>query len=189
MNQLKINFMGKKLIPEKIEKELNRQMTREAEAAQFYLSFGSWAEAQGYDGIAEFLYHHAAEERNHMMKILVFINQRGGHCKIEPLAAPPADPKTLQELFDRVLDQEISNSAGINKLVDMALAEKEWAAFNFLQWFVKEQIEEETLAMKLVDKMKVIGEDAGNKGGLYEFNQDIRKVHEVKLAQEAREEA
>ena len=56
--------MGRKLVSDKIEKELNKQMTREGNAAQFYLAMGSWAEANGYDGVSEFLYHHANEERH-----------------------------------------------------------------------------------------------------------------------------
>src|ERR1700759_2285407 len=122
-----------KLISDKIEKELNRQMTREGNAAQFYLAMGSWAEANGYDGVSEFLYHHANEERAHMMKLLEFVNQRGGHCKIEALDKPAEHPKSLEELFNDVLRQEVENSKEIYNIVDMALADRDWATFNFLQ--------------------------------------------------------
>lgn len=179
--------MNKKLISDQVEKELNLQMTREANAAQFYLSIGSWAEVQGYEGISKFLYDHVKEERSHMMKLLKFINQRGGHAKIEPLSKPPADPKTLHELFEKVLEQEMNNSIEINKIVDLCLKQKDYPTFNFLQWFVKEQIEEEALATKLLDKMSVIGEDKGNKGGLYEFDNDIVKIHDADLARETGE--
>ncbi|HEX5555462.1 MAG TPA: ferritin [Chitinophagaceae bacterium] len=176
--------MKKNMLSEKIEKALNAQMTREANAAQFYLSLGSWADVQGYEGIADFLYNHNKEERTHMMKFLKFINQRGGHTLIESLAKPPADPKTLKELFEKVLAQEVNNSSHINTIVDLCLKEKDYPTFNFLQWFVKEQIEEEALATKLLDKMSVIGEDKGNKGGLYEFDNDIIKIHEASLARD-----
>jgi ferritin len=178
--------MSKRLISTGIEKELNAQMTREANAAQFYLSSASWAEAQGYEGIATFLFQHVEEERRHMMKLLKYINQRGGHCRIEALAQPPADPGNLHELFEKVLAQEMDNSKEIHRIVDLCLQEKDHATFNFLQWFVKEQVEEEALASKLLDKMKVIGEDKGDKGGLYEFDRDIVKMHdEVELARDA----
>lgn len=176
--------MERKQISDRIEKELNAQMTREANAAQFYLSLGSWAEAQGFDGIAEFLYTHNKEEREHMMKFLKYINQRDGHARIEALDKPPADPQTLQELFEKVWIQEANNSKRINAIVDITIEEKDHATFNFLQWFVKEQIEEETLASNLLDKMTVIGEDKGNRGGLYEFDKDIMKIHEAQTARQ-----
>ena len=174
--------MSKARFSQKVEEELNKQMTREAEAAQFYLSIGSWAEVQGFNGVAAFLYNHASEERLHMMKFIEFINQRGGHCKIAALAAPPADPKTLEELFDRVIEQEISNSTSINDLVDICLQEKDHSTNNFLLWFVQEQLEEEALASKLVDQMKLIGEDAGNRGGLYEFDRNIQSLHDAQIS-------
>lgn len=170
--------MKKKLISEKIEKALNAQMTHEANASQFYLAMGSWADVQGFEGISNFLYSHAQEERGHMMRLLRFINQRGGHTRIEALSAPTGDPTSLHELFEKVLAQEMANSSAIHAIVDMCLAEKDYATFNFLQWFVHEQIEEEALATKLLDKMSIIGEDKGNKGGLYEFDNDIEKIHD-----------
>lgn len=176
--------MEKKRISDKMEKALNKQMTCEANAAQFYLSIGSWAETQGYDGIAEFLYTHNREEREHMMKFLKYINQRGGHTLIEALDKPPADPKNLHALFEMVWNQEAKNSDKINAIVDISIAEKDHATFNFLQWFVKEQIEEEALASELLDKMTVIGEDKGNRGGLYEFDKDIMKIHDAQIARE-----
>lgn len=179
--------MKTRFFSEKIEKALNAQMTREADAAQFYLSLGSWAEVQGFEGIAAFLYGHVQEERGHMMKLLKFINQRGGHCRVEPLSKAPGDPKTLKELFESVLAQEMSNSKEINAIVDQCLSEKDYPTFNFLQWFVKEQIEEEALATRLLDKMSVIGEDKGNKGGLYEFDNDIAGMHDAGLARESDE--
>ncbi|MEO6907182.1 MAG: ferritin, partial [Abditibacteriaceae bacterium] len=144
----------------------------------------SWAEVHGYEGISTFLYDHVDEERKHMQKFLAFINQRGGHCKITALSEPIADPKNLEQLFNEVYAQEVSNSTYINKLVELASEEKDYPTNNFLQWFVKEQIEEEALASKLVDSMKVIGEDSGNRGGLYEFDKNIESMHGAQIARE-----
>src|SRR5690348_4193785 len=105
--------MSQRLLSEKIEKELNAQMTREANAAQFYLSLGSWCEVQGFEGIAAFLYGHMQEERNHMMKLVKFINQRGGHCRVTSLDQAPPDPAGLHDLFEKVLAQEVNNSKEI----------------------------------------------------------------------------
>lgn len=170
--------MKTKLISEKIEKALIAQMTQEANAAQFYLALGSWADANGYEGVAKFLYTHMQEEREHMKKLVDYINQRGGYTKVQALKAPDADPKNLHTLFEWVLKQEMENSKKINAIVDTCLKDKDYATFSFLQWFVKEQIEEEALASKLLDSMKLIGQDKGNKGGLYELDRDIVKFHD-----------
>lgn len=174
--------MTKARFSAEMESELNKQMTREAEASQLYLSLASWAEVQGYPGIARFLYHHSDEERQHMLKFIAFINQRGGHCKITALGNPPEDPTTLHELFEKVLQQEISNSNEINKIVEIGFAEKDYPTNNFLQWFVQEQLEEEALATQLLDQMKIIGDESPNRGGLYEFDRNIASLHDAQLA-------
>lgn len=166
----------------RMEEELNKQMTREAEASQLYLSLASWAEVQGFPGIATFLFHHSDEERAHMLKFIAFINQRGGHCKISALSNPPEAPQTLFELFEKVLQQEIANSNEINKIMEIGYEEKDYPTNNFLQWFVQEQLEEEALATQLLDQLKIIGEDSPNRGGLYEFDRNIATMHEAQIA-------
>src|SRR5947207_13825449 len=89
-----------------IQSALNEQMTKEAHAAQIYLSYGCWADSAGYEGIANFLFRHAQEERNHMMKILEYILQRGGTVSIQEIPGPPANPSTVQECFEKVFTQE-----------------------------------------------------------------------------------
>ena len=157
----------------KIEKALNQQVHLEAESSQIYLSMASWAEVQGYEGIANFLYQHSDEERMHMLKLVKFINERGGHGMVPALKQPPAKFKGVKELFQQVLDHEILVSTEINKLVDSCLKEKDYTTHNFLQWYVSEQIEEEALARKIMDKLKLIGTDPG---GMYFFDRDIASL-------------
>ncbi len=158
------------MISSKIEKALNQQVLLEAESSQIYLAMASWAEVEGLNGIAEFLFTHSDEERMHMLKLLKFINERGGHGIIPTLKAPPLKYKGIKELFQEVLDHEIHVSNEINKLVDSCLKEKDYTTHNFLQWYVSEQIEEEALARKIMDKLKLIGDD---KAGMYIFDRDI----------------
>lgn len=157
----------------KIEKALNQQVHLEAESSQIYLSMASWAEVQGYEGIATFLYQHSDEERMHMLKLVKFINERGGHGVVPALKQPPSKFKGVKELFQQVLDHEILVSSEINKLVDSCLKEKDYTTHNFLQWYVSEQIEEEALARKIMDKLKLIGTDPG---GMYFFDRDISSM-------------
>ncbi|TWT55936.1 ferritin [Allorhodopirellula solitaria] len=164
--------MKTKRISEAMEKALNTQMTREAYQAQVYLAYASWAEVNGFTGISEFLYKHMEEERMHMSKFLKFINDRGGHARIAAIEAPPADPKDLGDCLRQALQHEINNSKAIDEIVHLAHEEKDWATFSFGQWFVKEQIEEETLINELLDKYNLAaGEETGN-AGLYEFDRD-----------------
>lgn len=166
--------MGKKRISDKMEKMLNTQMTREAYQAQVYLSYASWAEVNGFPGIATFLYGHMQEEREHMFKILKYINDRGGSTKIQAIEAAPADPKDLGDCFQKILKHEIDNSKEIDKIVNLAHEEKDWSTFNFGQWFVEEQIEEETLVNDIIDKYNLAsGEGKGGNANLYDMDRDL----------------
>lgn len=158
------------MLSPKIEKALNEQVLLEAESSQIYLAMASWAEVEGYSGIAAFLYKHSDEERMHMLKLVKFINERGGHGIIPQLKAPSAKYKGVKELFQQVHDHEILVSKEINRLVDICLKEKDYTTHNFLQWYVSEQIEEEALARQIMDKLKLIG---GDKSGLYMFDRDV----------------
>jgi ferritin len=165
-----------------IEEALNAQMTKEAHAAQIFLSLGSWADSHAFSGVANFLFRHAQEERNHMMKILEYILKRGGRVKITAIPDPLPDPKNLQHCFESVFQQEVDNTSSIYKVVKLSLTEEDWATWNFMQWFVKEQTEEETLAIELLDKIKVAGNEHS---ALYSFDRDIAsKPDDAILAQD-----
>jgi ferritin len=156
-----------------IETALNQQVVLEAESSQIYLAMASWAEVQGYEGISNFLYTHSDEERTHMLKLVKFINERGGHGIIPLLTQPPVKYEGIRPLFQMVLDHEIHVSSEINKLVDICLNEKDYTTHNFLQWYVSEQIEEEALARKVIDKLRLIGDD---KAGHYMFDRDLASI-------------
>ena len=165
---------------------LNAQMTKEAHASQIYLSYASWAASQGYGGVANFLFRHAQEERNHMMKFLEYILERGAEVKIEAIPAPGDNPKSINNCFEKVFQQEIDNTAAIYKIVKQSFNEEDWATWHFMQWFVKEQTEEETLALSLLDKIKVAGGENADRGALYELDRDLQKApDDAKLAEEA----
>ncbi len=161
------------MLSKKIEDALNKQVTIEAESSQVYLAMASWAEIQGFEGVATFMYAHSDEEREHMLKLIKFINERGGHAKVSQLAAPPTEFGSFSEMFENLFQHEVKVSASINDLVDITLQEKDYATHNFLQWYVSEQIEEEALARNILDKINLIGDD---KGGLYLFDNDVKQL-------------
>lgn len=158
------------MLSTKIQAALNEQVALEGNSSQYYLAMASWAETQGMDGVAQFLFMHSDEERMHMLKLLRFINERGGHGIVPSLESPPKKFKSVQAAFELVLEHEIKVSNEINRLVEICLKERDYTTHNFLQWYVSEQIEEEALARKILDKLRLI---EGDRGGLYLFDRDL----------------
>ncbi|HYV91854.1 MAG TPA: ferritin [Chitinophagales bacterium] len=164
---------------------LNTQMTKEATASQIYLSYAAWAASEGYDGVANFLFRHAEEERNHMMKILEYILERGARVTIEAIPAPSHKPTGMQNCFEKIFEHEVDNTKGIYALVKKSFEEEDWATWHFMQWFVKEQTEEETLALNLLDKIKVAGGAKASGDALYALDRDLEKTpDDAKLAED-----
>lgn len=161
------------MLSKKIEKALNDQIRIEAESSQVYLAMASWAEIQGFEGVSSFMYAHSDEERMHMLKLVKFVNERGGHATVSDLKAPPVSFGSFREMFKTLFDHEVMVSERINDLVHITLEEKDYATHNFLQWYVAEQIEEEALARNILDKINLIGDD---KGGLYLFDNDVKML-------------
>ena len=161
------------MLAERIENALNDQIKIVAESSQFYLAMASWAETHGLNGTAQFLYQHSDEERTHMLKLVKFVNERGGHAVVPALAQPPKDFESINKIFQNLLDHETKVTAEINNVVDICLQEKDYTTHNFMQWYVSEQIEEEALAREIMDKLNLIGAD---KGGLYLFDRDLSLI-------------
>ena len=158
------------MLSPKVEAALNAQVEIEAMSSQIYLAMASWADVQGLEGVAAFLYRHSDEERMHALKLLKFINERGGHGIVPALAQPAKDCKGVTDVFRTIFEHETKVTGEINNLVDLCLKEKDYTTHNFMQWYVSEQIEEERLARTLIDKLNMIG---GDKGGLYLFDRDL----------------
>ncbi|HLP12222.1 MAG TPA: ferritin [Flavobacteriales bacterium] len=158
------------MLSKKVETALNKQIEIEGQSSQFYLAMASWAEVNGLAGTAEFLYTHSDEERMHMLKLVKYVNERGGHAVIPALTQPPVKFKGVHAIFESLLKHEIFVSNEINKVVHICLGEKDYSTHNFMQWYVAEQIEEEGLARLIMDKLKLIGNDSG---GMYIFDRDV----------------
>jgi ferritin len=159
------------MLSKALEEALNNQVANEAASAHSYLAMASWADIQpGLEGVAEFFYTQSEEERTHMLKLVKYINERGGYAIVSELKAPEIKFPSLKKVFEGFFLSEKAVSESINELVNMALKEKDYATHNFLQWYVAEQIEEERLARRLNEKLELIGED---KSGLYLFDRDI----------------
>lgn len=163
------------MLSQKMKDALNEQVRIEAQSSQVYLAMASWAEIQpGIDNVTAFFYRHSDEEREHMLKLIHFINERGGFASVPALVAPVQTYPSITHAFKSLLKHEIYVSESINKLVHLALEEQDYTTHNFLQWYVAEQVEEEALARTMLDKLELIGDE---KSGLYLFDKDILTVN------------
>jgi len=160
-------------LTEETEKLLNKQIHLEGMSSAYYLSMASWCDKEGYSISAEFLYRHSEEERHHMLKIFGYINDAGGHALQPVIETITHEFKSLREIFELILDHEISVTHAINKLVDHCFIIKDFTTFHFLNWFVLEQREEETLARRALELFDIIGEEGV---GLWTIDQEIGKL-------------
>ena len=156
----------------RVEAALNEQVVKESYSSQFYLAMAAWAETQGLNGTANFLYTHSDEERFNMLKLVKFINERCGKAIIPSVECPPANFESVTNVFENLLHHELMVTESINNLVDICLQEKDYTTHNFVQWYVSEQLEEEALARELLDKIRLIG---GDSGGTYIFDRDLEQ--------------
>lgn len=161
------------MLSEKIVEALNRQIQVEATSSQHYLAMAIWAETTGFNGAAKFLYAHSDEERFHMLKLVKFLNERGGKATVGSMPEPKAKFNDLRNIFEDLLEHETQVTSEINGLVDLCLSLKDYTTYNFLQWYVSEQIEEEALARNIMDKLNLIGND---KGGMYLFDKEMETL-------------
>lgn len=159
------------MLKKKIEDICNRQVEREGYSSNLYLAMASWAETSGFAGIAEWLYAQADEERGHMMKFIKYINERGGKAIIPAFKKPETEYTGVEDMFRQVLKHEEFITASINEIVELTLSEKDYNTNNFLQWFVTEQVEEESSVMTILDKLRLIG-----KHNMYQFDRDIMRM-------------
>ncbi|WP_205098138.1 ferritin [Candidatus Nitrosotenuis uzonensis] len=142
-----------------MENLFNNQIAMEASASNYYLSMASWSEVTGYEGAASFLYQQADEERQHMLKIVHYMNNLGVQAKIPSIKEPTSNFNSLESVFKAALKSEQSVTQAINKMVDVAQKEKDHSSYTFLQWFVTEQVQEETKFETILQKFDLIGRD------------------------------
>jgi ferritin len=156
------------MLIKKVEDICNRQIEREGYSSNLYLAMASWAETNGFSGVAAWLYAQADEERIHFLKFIKYVNERGGHAVIPALKKPATEFKGVEELFKEVLKHEEFITSSINEIVALTLGEKDFNTHNFLQWFVTEQVEEEASVRTILDKVRLVG-----KNNMYLFDRDI----------------
>lgn len=160
------------LKPAMIEK-LNQQINLEFYSSNLYLQMSAWCNENGYEGAAAFLLRHADEELQHMQKLFAYVSETGALPILGEIAAPQHEFTSLKQLFTLVLEHEQLITQKINQLVDESFVEKDYSTFNFLQWYVAEQHEEETLFKRILTKFDLAGED---QRGLYFVDKELASL-------------
>ena len=161
------------MIKESVENAINEQIKKEEYSSRLYLQMASWCEVNGLGGAANFLYAQAEEEREHMLKFVHYLNDRGGHAKMMEIEQPPYEYKNIVDIFEQVLKHEQFITQSINEVYEVTLNEKDYTSGNFLQWFINEQIEEESTMSTILDKIHLVGND---KAGFFHIDKELETM-------------
>lgn len=143
-------------IQDNVMNMLNKQVKLEAQSSAAYLAMAAWCDQNGYDHSAKFFYEQSNEEREHMLKLFHFISDMGGQPIVATVDAPQSDFSSLREVFEIALESEINVSESINQIVATCRKAADFATENFMQWFVKEQVEEEFVARKALEYFEML---------------------------------
>jgi len=145
------------MISQKLQDAYNQQINRELFSEYLYLSMAAYFNSVGLKGFENFFLVQVQEERAHAMKMYQFVNERGGRVYLKAIEAPKTDFKSALDVFEMAHDHEKLVTSLINALMDLAIKENDHAARIHLNWFVEEQVEEESSMETIVNKLKLIG--------------------------------
>lgn len=146
------------MISQKLQEAINDQITAELWSSNIYLQMAFHLEHEGWSGFAHWMYKQAEEEKEHAVTLAHYLIKRGGKAEVSVIPEVPGGWGSVLEVFEHVYNHECHVSNLIDKLVDVASAEKDKATQDFLWGFVREQVEEEATASEIVDKIKKAGE-------------------------------
>ena len=158
------------MISKKMEDALNEQVNAELYSAYLYLSMESYFKSENLNGFANWMRVQTQEEVAHAMKIYDFINERGGRVTLKTIEGPQTEWDSSLAVFTAAYEHEQKVTGLINDLVDLAIKEKDHATNSFLQWFVNEQVEEESSADEIVQQLKMM-ENAP--GGMFMLDREL----------------
>ncbi|WP_436892902.1 non-heme ferritin [Siccibacter turicensis] len=139
-----------------IEK-LNAQMNLELFSSLLYQQMSAWCSYHSFEGAAAFLRRHAQEEMTHMQRLFDYLTDTGSLPRINAIPSPFAEYASLDTLFTATYEHEQLITGKINELAHTAMVSQDYPTFNFLQWYVAEQHEEEKLFKSVLDKLSLVG--------------------------------
>ena len=158
------------MLSKHLNDELNNQIMYEFFSAHLYLAMAAKFESLDFSGASNYMKVQAEEEKAHAMKLFDFIAEKGGNVEILGFETPVVKGNNILEIFEETLEHEQWVTKRINLLMDIAQEEKDYSAISFLNWFIDEQVEEESNADAIIKKLRLIG-DNGN--GLYQMDKEL----------------
>ncbi len=147
------------MLNETVQEAINRQINNELFSMYSYLSMSAYCEFEQFTGCAHWMRLQSQEEYTHAMRLYDFLIARQGRVKLQPVAQPQIEFKSLVDVFEKALAQEQAVTGQINSLYELAFEQKAFAALVELEWFINEQVEEEKTARAIVHKFKLVGDD------------------------------
>jgi len=157
-------------LSKKMQDALNEQIKEELASAYIYLGMAAYCESINLRGFAQWMRAQSNEEMEHAMKFYEYVHERGGRVVLEALEQPQVEYAGAVDVFEKTLAHEQYITSRIHKLYAMAIEENDYASLSVLQWFVDEQVEEESGVGDILDALKMIG-DKGQ--ALYMLDQKL----------------
>lgn len=145
------------MLKDKLQKELNKQINKEIFSSYLYLSMAAYFETLTLKGFANWMYVQSQEELTHAMRIFKYVIDKGGKVELAAMEAPKKEWKNTLDAFEASYEHEKFITKSIDDLVTLAIEEKDYATQRMLDWFVNEQVEEETNVTEIIEKIKLTG--------------------------------
>jgi ferritin len=153
-----------------MEEAVNSQINKELYSSYLYLSMSAFLERQNLNGFANWMKIQSQEEYLHAMKFYAYLIQKGGKVTLLQIDKPKTEWRSILEAYEDTYVHELTVTESIDNLVNLALEVKDHATNSFLQWFVNEQVEEESNVTKILDELRMIGD---NKTGLFMLDREL----------------
>ena len=170
---------AKCLISSDVETLINQQIKKEAHSSSIYLSMASWCNRNGYDFSSEYFFKQAEEERQHQLKFYKYILDMGGNAVSPDVTVNKHEYNSFREVFEEALDQEINVTQSIKNIYANCLKEQDFVTVEFLNWFLREQREEEYKARRALELFEVIGEEGTGRWQIDKHVGDIKYDSQV----------
>ena len=158
------------MISEKMQAALNEQVNQEFYSAYMYLAMSSYCNTMGLPGFSHWMRMQYEEENMHVTRMFDYIQDQGGAVHLKVIAEPEQEYGTPLEIFEKTLEHEQYVTNLIHRLMDLAIEERDYATQTFLQWYVTEQVEEESNVNDILAPLRMVGDD---KGGLMMIDQQL----------------
>jgi ferritin len=161
------------LLSEDIETLLNQQIRKEAHSSAMYLAMASWCNQNGFDYSSDYFFKQAEEERMHQLKLFKYVLDMGGRAVSPEVSNIRQDYTAFREVFEDALEAEVAITQSFKNIAAACMREQDFVTFEFLNWFFKEQREEEYKARRALELFEVIGEEGT---GRWEIDKHVNKI-------------